>query len=235
MRIVVDASVARSASVDGGPPAPSCAAALTAFLGQPTLTVAMSRELKHEWTRHGRLFATQWLSAMIARKRFDPVRPVLRVDLLDAAADLPGKKATEVGKDVHLVSLALATDRRVLARDDQQRGLLCRLVAAVPDLATLHWANPVESGTVPWLSAEEGCTRGALASWPPGPLAPWPLGGERAGPSCGQRSRSAGGVEVGSCHHAARLPPRSQGAKSAKGVKRGGVLPRSLGPLAPWR
>lgn len=63
---------------------------------------------------------------MVARKRF--IYCADRWDraesLEEAAAGLPGKQRQEVVKDLHLVELAMCTDRRVLSLDDAQRALL---------------------------------------------------------------------------------------------------------------
>ncbi|MCK6507126.1 hypothetical protein L6R53_27785, partial [Myxococcota bacterium] len=174
MRVVIDTSVARAASVDGGAPAPACAQALRAIEGCHSLHVAMSPSLKQEWQRHRSLFATQWLGLMIARKRLQALTPVPRTDVLDAAADLPGKRSTAVSKDLHLVDLAFASDRRILALDDTQRALLCRLVRSVPDLASLHWANPTDDPCVPWLAggAPDEPALCLRSPPPPGPTPP---------------------------------------------------------------
>lgn len=153
LHIVVDASVARAAGRGGGgPPAPDCVAALDAIT-RAGLGAAMSRELREEWNKHAGLYATQWLKNLVARGRFrfdpDPKWHMLNV-MLSAASDLPGNQPTEVAKDSHLVTLAMATDRRVLSGDRAQASLLGRIVHLVPDLSQLHWVHPSDM-TKLWL------------------------------------------------------------------------------------
>jgi hypothetical protein len=113
----------------------------------------MSPELRAEWLAHARAYAIAWLRNMIATKRFDSITPDWpdAEALLDAGADQPGEIPGAIAKDLHVVSLGMATDRRVVSLDDAQRRLLRRVHPRVPGLASLHWANPTDERVVPWL------------------------------------------------------------------------------------
>ena len=155
MRMVVDASVARSAGLgrpDAGPPSPQAVAALDAVRDGGHQVVS-SPALEQEWDRHARDYALRWLGNMVARKRYVYIRDTWAEEaaLLERAADLAPSKREAVAKDVHLVGLAMLTDRRVLSLDDQQ----ARLLQDLPDLPrqvhALHWVSPRDPRAVPWL------------------------------------------------------------------------------------
>jgi hypothetical protein len=57
-------------------------------------------------------------------------------------------------KDCHLVEGALATDRWIASLDEQVRGHLADLAAAVEALRSILWVNPAvaEESAVEWLA-----------------------------------------------------------------------------------
>lgn len=153
--IVVDTSVARACGrghIRANSPAPQCVAALAA-MADGNMRTAMSAALKKEWDTHAGEYAKKWLGNMIARKRFSMVRAPWdgESSVEDEAQGLPEKKRQAVLKDLHLVSLAMLTDRRVLSLDDSQRELLSLIVSKVISLRKLHWVNPKGAETQRWL------------------------------------------------------------------------------------
>lgn len=149
--LVVDASVARAAGDKAEPPSGPCRAALQ-HIDKQGFVIAMDRELKDEWVRHASRFSRGWLATLRSKGRtitpdaWDGV-----VSLLDAASDLDGHGPDEVAKDVHLVGLAVQTDRRVLSHDTRQRTFLRRLAPGLPDIQRVHWVDPVDAGALAWL------------------------------------------------------------------------------------
>jgi hypothetical protein len=115
----------------------------------------MSVELKNEWNAHAGLYAKRWLGNMIARKRFAVVRGTWEEEglVVKEAQELPAKKRLAVLKDLHLVNLAMLTDKRVLSLDDSQKELLAVVASNVKALRSLHWANPKNDETQRWLLA----------------------------------------------------------------------------------
>jgi len=75
--------------------------------------------------------------------------------------------SSSIEKDAPHVSLAMATDRRVLSLDDKQRDLLSKLIGDVPALKALLWANPRHPEAREWLDASAP-ERKALCVPPPG-------------------------------------------------------------------
>lgn len=151
--IVVDASVLRAASLDGGAPAPACAGCLEAIRSSE-LRLAVNAALYVEWNKHQGRFAMGWLKEMASRRRLRQVRGDWdgEIALIDAANELLSPKdANEVHKDRHLVALARLADNRVLSLDEAQARLLRSLIAQVQELSQIHWVSPLRPTAEPWL------------------------------------------------------------------------------------
>ena len=158
--IIVDTSVARACGrghIYANSPAPQCVNALAAISNGNMMT-AMSRDLKEEWHRHAGPYARRWLGNMIARKRFAVVNDSWGGESL-VVSEVQGfsdKKRLAVLKDLHLVSLAMLTDKRILSLDDSQKELLAVVASKVKVLRSIHWANPKNVETQRWLLAGAG-------------------------------------------------------------------------------
>lgn len=155
MLLVVDASVARSATAGpgGGGAAARSTAALEAIRDSEN-RVAFNAELNQEWLRHQGAFGRSWFMQMLSTRRVERVSRTWEGQdaLLTAAGDLAGNNPEAVAKDAHLVSLAMVTDQRVVSNDTRQRTLLARLLPQVPELGGLYWTSPMDRSTVPWLA-----------------------------------------------------------------------------------
>jgi hypothetical protein len=158
--IVVDTSVARSAGSTKATDsrAEACRDALEA-MRKARLHAVLSPALREEYGRQVKMskFFRRWLLWMTAQQRIrevdpPPHRPTRRA----AQRRLVQDRQQAVEKDLHLVSAALASDRRVISGDDRMRDDLATLAVEVRALVRVHWANPEASGCVTWLS------RGAL-------------------------------------------------------------------------
>jgi hypothetical protein len=119
----------------------------------------MSDRILDEWKAHRSSFSHGWLTSMFARKLVvrgtyaDHAKTIAAARLtLDAAS------AEAVAKDAHLVGAALATDDRVLSRDEAVAVLLASLISEVAELAKIHWANPTHTQCSAWL--QDGAPHG---------------------------------------------------------------------------
>ena len=65
---------------------------------------------------------------------------------------LPAAEHAPALKDTHLIALGLI-DRRLLSINSKDRKRFARLVPHAPELAGLHWADPVQVGALDWLRA----------------------------------------------------------------------------------
>ena len=154
-RIVIDASVARSAGSGknanelSGP----CRAVLNVVADLHR--VAFSAESFEEWKRHERDFARRWRVRMVARKRVVFLRDTedssLRDDLASSCRSARDQKA--IRKDAHLIEAAVRTDRIVISRDDTVRNLFRRACQTIRQVREVLWANPEveEEQVAAWL------------------------------------------------------------------------------------
>jgi hypothetical protein len=115
----------------------------------------VSTALLEEYRRQARMskFFRRWLAWMTRKQRVWEVNPPPHRSTRSAAQRLlsaPRRDAVE--KDLHLVSAALASDRRVLSEDDLMRRDLGAIAPRVRALARVHWANPEAAGCILWLS-----------------------------------------------------------------------------------
>jgi hypothetical protein len=155
-RLVVDASVARSAGTTEHPTSQLCRQFLNAML---TIChkVVMTDDIGREWRNHGSGYSISWLAAMQRRRKLLRVAPseehsrLINAQL--AAADLPDVRRAEIEKDLLLVLAALASDRIVASLDDRMRKLLGDLAPVSTVVGNLVWVNPAtdEEAAVDWL------------------------------------------------------------------------------------
>jgi hypothetical protein len=156
--IVIDASVAKACGkqAEGSSTGISvaCADALQA-IKDAGLHAAMSEPLDDEWLRHASTFARKWLVQMFSRKRVRRVESIpLHDGLRRALPALPDEGIQRaIEKDLHLIELALVTDRRVLSLDERMRLHLGNLTLRVSALSRVHWANPGDATCLVWLQA----------------------------------------------------------------------------------
>lgn len=151
--IVVDTSVARAAGRGT-----QAVEALDA-MRKAGLFVVLSPALMEEWQKlrpdstvpYRSTYAAIWLSSMIARKQWRKRDPEER-PLIEAADAIDNEASRrEVMKDVHILALVLADDRRLLTTDGALREHLRGIVGTVPDLLRVHWADPQDGLALGWL------------------------------------------------------------------------------------
>jgi hypothetical protein len=164
-RLIIDASVARSATMSQDSTSTAC----REFL-QEVLTVCHQVILTHEIEREWQYVALQ------IRSRADEVRSRFLVGWMFAMGrkgkllhphvgsdatlrqkinhlGLPGQARQAISEDLHLIEAALATDLIVVSRDDEVHGLLRGITSSCSEIRKVVWCNPVSLGHegVEWL------------------------------------------------------------------------------------
>ena len=154
-RLVIDASVARSATLAENPTSISCRRFLEVVLNV-CHKVALSREIEQEWQNVALLirstadevrirFLKDWMLAMQRRGKL--LRPLVERDQSLRSKinrlGLPGNARQEIEKDLHLVEAALAHDRIVVSRDDSVHELLRSITGNCAEIRKVMWCNPV--------------------------------------------------------------------------------------------
>ena len=145
-RLVIDASVARSAGETEHPVSSLCRNFLKAVLDSAAqFQVVMSHDILVEWRRHRSRYSLRWQKTMTAKRR-------VITQEIPRHEPLRRKMITlEMVKDVHLLEAALATDKRIASGDDTARGFY----RGIPEVRMVLRINPAreEEGAVEWLGA----------------------------------------------------------------------------------
>ena len=165
-RLVIDASVARSATLSDNPTSISCRRFLEVVLNV-CHKVVLSREIELEWQNvalriHSNAdevrirFLANWMLAMGRKRKL--LRPFVERDTgLRSKINhlgLPGNSRKEIEEDFHLVEAALACDRIVVSRDDSVHELLRSITGNCSEIRKVIWCNPVTLAdeVLDWLS-----------------------------------------------------------------------------------
>ena len=154
--LVVDASIARAA---GSPESkhPTGALCRDFLMGIRSVChrIAWTEKIKIECDKHDSLFPRQWRVTMLNLSKLRSANDTRVSGIWERIQEHCDDAAilAIVQKDCHLVEAALATDRRIASLDEQVRGHLTALAAAVEDLRSIIWVNPAvaEEGAVEWL------------------------------------------------------------------------------------
>jgi hypothetical protein len=144
LRLVIDASVARSAGETEHPVSSLCRNFLKAVLDSTAqFQVVMSHDILTEWKRHRSRYSLRWQKTMTAKRRVVTLE-IPRLQQLRQKMITP-----EMVKDVHLLEAALATDKRIASGDDTARGFY----RGIPHVRMVLWINPAREaeGAVEWL------------------------------------------------------------------------------------
>lgn len=143
-RIVVDASVAKSAGDGTHPTSRMCRKFL---LDMMTIChkIVITREISVEWRNHASVFSVRWLAAMRAKRKVVVVTPgsgcTYEIRIQDLSGFTPGQVAA-MGKDLLLILAALETDSLIASCDRKARGLFARAAAQLEEIQNIIWVNP---------------------------------------------------------------------------------------------
>jgi hypothetical protein len=153
-RIVIDASVGRSAGVSEDPTSRCCREFLEAVLNICHRMV-LTPEIEREWNAHRSGFALLWQGAMESRgkiARIGELRDLVRE--IESAARTPSDCKAML-KDVHLIAAAMAADGVIASRDARARNLFAGIAAEVQGLGKIAWqhVDANNGDAVQWLSA----------------------------------------------------------------------------------
>ncbi len=144
-RIVIDASIARSAGKTEHPVSRSCREFLEQVLNI-CHHVVMTPAIRKEWKKHRSRFAATWLASMTARRKVCVVSPEADVSVVEKLkrAQVTEKDEAVILKDVLLVEAALATDSTVASLDEEVRSLLKGFSDQWGRIRTVAWVNPTK-------------------------------------------------------------------------------------------
>ena len=149
-RIVIDASVARSAGETDAVDSVNARRVLEE-IRKICHRMVLTPYLEKEWETHRSRFAKAWQASMVSKRKVEVVPDPSDDDPLQQIPRLPvfsPKKAKAVRKDLHLLSAAFQTDRLILSQDESLKNDLRLAETASPQLKKLRWLNPREQDCV---------------------------------------------------------------------------------------
>ena len=157
IKLVVDTCVARSAGiVSEAPESSRCREALNVVMRKPQYRLVFTPQLVQEWMEHESNFSKRWRSQMTKRNRILKLSESGHRALEKVIQATVGKASEKklLLKDIHLISGALNSDRRILSRDEAVRALFIELSPHFEDLTKIICRNPVEDSekVVEWLN-----------------------------------------------------------------------------------
>jgi hypothetical protein len=153
-RLVIDASIARSAGESSDLRAKASREILTCVL-KVSHRIVMTSGIVAEWNKHRSRFSSTWLVKMRSLRKIDTLDLIEDTGLRERIQDVASEVAIiqAMLKDIHLIEAALATDRIVLSLDETVRGHFSRATLVIDDLRLVVWVNPVikRERAVAWL------------------------------------------------------------------------------------
>ena len=166
-RLVVDASVAGAASGKEATDLVSihCTEFLETFRDECQHHIVMTSDISEEWDKHQSNFATTWLKSMIAKKRFNYVKPSVDKALCYKIENTATKKTEirDMWKDFRLLEAALATDQTIISLDETIRRHFTRAAQRVGEIRDIVWVNPERTKEQPLPLAPRRCTAGSAS------------------------------------------------------------------------
>jgi predicted nucleic acid-binding protein len=112
--LVVDASVARAAGYSEHPTSSACRQILMDILNI-CHSVALNPELRREWQQHQSRFTYKWRASMAAKRK--PLHDIITTPCVLDLNRFDEKSRAAIEKDLHLLELALATDKEIITLD----------------------------------------------------------------------------------------------------------------------
>ncbi len=169
--LVVDTSVARSASTRDDPIANSCRETLETLDAEGYL-LAMSASLWEEWDRtvEGRpdgywnkytsRYTMQWVTNMQSQRRMiwkalpdpDPLHDRV-MDIVRRSYPPESHAPDQMDTDWVLIATARAADQRIISLNDRERRRFKQISPQVPEFQSVFWTDPQRENVPAWLRA----------------------------------------------------------------------------------
>ncbi|UKS30056.1 hypothetical protein LOZ80_14405 [Paenibacillus sp. HWE-109] len=151
---VVDACIARSSGHNEKPVSTNCRVLLEVLLDSHNI-VCFNKELSMEWNTHQSSFARKWRTSMVARRKIKFIDNCENIQLRELLINYVTSEKNRLAamKDIHLVEIALISDKVVLSNDDTVRTIFWDSMKNVSMLKEIIWFNPVDqfSFVIEWI------------------------------------------------------------------------------------
>ena len=154
--LVIDANIMRSA---GGEETESqtslnCTDCLD-LIKERKYKIALSEILLNEWDKHFSSHSANWFKERNDKGKVEMYENIENEELREKIAEAAEGEDIEkiLMKDVHLLELALKTDRKILSLEKQCLKHFKEIVPKVKKISKIFWSNPDKPGdkTLEWL------------------------------------------------------------------------------------
>lgn len=143
---VIDADIARASGISENPISSNCRSFLC-HIKENNKHIVMNKDLMDEWKKHRSLYSKQWLSNMIARKKFLFDRNNSFNDQIDECG-LSEKQVKIAYKDSHLINASLDNGKSIASGDDTAREIYVIIAENCNEIINLLWVNPKTSADI---------------------------------------------------------------------------------------
>lgn len=140
-RIVIDASVARSAgTTEEHPTSRRCRQFLGAVL-EICHHMVFTEEVEQEWKKHRSPFAIRWQATMESKRKVDRITAQLDIRPGILSALTTEARRAAMLKDAHLVAAAMASDGVIASGDKKARSYFAKIAPQVEGLGKVAWVD----------------------------------------------------------------------------------------------
>ncbi len=152
--LVIDASITHAAGDRESDRSRQCTAFLVAILDF-SHRIVVSDPWLQEWQKHRSRYARTWLTRMYAHRLVVKViingDPKMRSQIERLASS--EKVASQLVKDLHLIEVALISDKCIASLDDDARTCFSEIAEKLRVLRSICWVNPERPEELPieWL------------------------------------------------------------------------------------
>lgn len=150
--LVVDANIAKAAGQAVHPISSSCRSVLEE-IRRVCHHVVMDNRLSKEWKKHQSMYAKMWLASMISKRKVNRIPsgdlPSLAMEIEES--DIATHHIRAAKKDIHIVELALKTDRLILSMDERAKLAFSEVARTSRKIRKLNWVNPIDDNVISWI------------------------------------------------------------------------------------
>lgn len=155
--LVVDANVISSAGAGASGPSWHCRVFLEAITAADMLHLVRNRKILQEWTAINARFGLRFLTTMQSTGRIVDLETTDEEAALLAGMErcsLTKAQQRRLKNDLHLLTAALQSDKRIASQDEEARGCARKLATADSEVGNVLWLNPALPAERPleWLA-----------------------------------------------------------------------------------
>lgn len=140
MKFIVDADIIRSAGYSEHPVSSTSRTILNEIKDSNSNAVYCSTLMK-EWKKHRSTYSTKWIATMMSKKRLLFIASDIEAKVF--LENLENSKEKNIAlKDVHLIDLAIASDKIIFSNDLNAKNAFSNLLDKRHNFKNIYWLSP---------------------------------------------------------------------------------------------